>query len=63
MGEHWDWTGEKVLDDRSGFKIIVHAEDRVVGQKKVQDAAWKEKQRSRGSILVAVTPYNAGMQS
>lgn len=45
------------------MKLIVHVEDRVDGQREILDAAWKEKQRSRGSILVAVTPCDAGMQS
>jgi len=52
-----------ILADRSGLRRIVHVEDRVVVQRELQDAAWKEKQRSRGIILVAVTPYNARMQS
>jgi hypothetical protein len=67
LGEIQDWTGidreEKVLADRSGLWRIVHVEDRIAGQSEVQDAAWKEKQRSRGNILVAVAPCNARMQS
>lgn len=55
--------GEMVLADRNFLKSIVHVEDRIVVQREWKDAAWKEKPRSRGSILVAGTPYNARMQS
>lgn len=62
-------TGQKKIVERRScmtgavLNIIVHVEDRSVEQREAQDAARKENERSIGSILVAVAPCNAGMQS